>query len=187
MEEKIVYFEKPGEVNTPEVLSLVKERAKEREITTIVVASTRGETAKAAADVFEGSGIKLVVVPWQYGFGEPHPFPRELVAELEVKGHEVHFGTMLFHTEDLYGTDTPKTMANLLRIFGQGTKVCVEIIMMACDGGCIEVGEKVIAVAGSAFGADTAVVATASPSNKLTGLRIHEIICKPLLVRKKAD
>jgi hypothetical protein len=187
MEEKIVYFEKPGEVNTPEVLSLVKERAKEREITTIVLASTRGETARAAADALEGSGIKLVVVPWQYGFGEPNPFPRELVAELEGKGHKVHFGTMLFHTEDFYGINTPKAMANLLRIFGQGTKVCVEIIMMACDGGCIEAGEKIIAVAGSHIGADTAVVASASPSNKLTRLRIHEIICKPLLVRKKTD
>jgi hypothetical protein len=187
MEEKIVYFEKPGEVNTFEVLSLVKERAKEREISKIILASTRGETARAAAETFEGSGIKLVVVPWQYGFGEPNPFPRELVVELEGKGHKVHFGTMLFHTEDFYGMDTPKAMANLLRIFGQGTKVCVEIIMMACDGGCIEAGEKVIALAGSAFGADTAVVASASPSNKVTGLRINEIICKPLLVRKKAD
>lgn len=187
MEERIVYFEKPGEANTPEVLSLVNDRARERQITTVVLASTRGETARAAVEALEGTGIKLVVVPWQYGFGEPHPFPRELVAELEKKGHKVHFGTMLFHTEDLYGTDTPKAMANLLRIFGQGTKVCVEIIMMACDGGCIEAGERIIAVAGSAFGADTAVVATASPSNKLTRLRIHEIICKPHLVSKKSD
>jgi hypothetical protein len=71
-------------------------------------------------------------------------------------------------------------MANLLRIFGQGIKVCVEIIMMACDGGCITIGEKVIAVAGAGAGADTAIVATASPSTKMTGLRVHEIICKPL-------
>ena len=92
--------------------------------------------------------------------------------------------------DDLYGIKTPQVMANLLRIFGQGTKVCVEIIMMACDGGCIEAGETVIAVAGTGGagrGADTAVVATAAPSTKLTRLRIHEIICKPLLLREKAD
>jgi hypothetical protein len=87
---------------------------------------------------------------------------------------------MLFHTEDFYGTKTPQVMANLLRIFGQGIKVCAEIIMMACDGGCVEIGEKVIAVAGSGAGADTAVVATTSSSTKMGGLRIHEIICKPL-------
>ncbi len=184
MEERITYFEKPGEVNTSEVLSLVKERALARGITKIVLASTRGETAKAAMDAFEGSGLKLIVVPWQYGFGDTNPFPPELVIELESKGHKVHFGTMLFHTETLYGSKTPEVMANMLRIFGQGTKVIVEIIMMACDGGCIDWGETVIAIAGSASGADTAVVATAAPSTKLSKIRIHEIICKPSLVKK---
>lgn len=184
MEEKIVYFEKKGESNTPQVLALVKERAQARGIKKVVLASTRGETAKAAAKAFEGSEVHLVVIPWQYGFGDTQPFPQELVNELQANGHRVHFGTMLFHTEDLYGNNTPRTMANLLRIFGQGTKVCVEIIMMACDGGCVEPGEQIIVMAGSATGADTAVVATASPSAKLTGIRIHEIICKPLLIPK---
>ena len=187
MEERIVYFEKTGKVNTPQVLSLVKERGKARAIRRVVLASTRGETARALAEAFEGLGIELVVIPWQFGFRDTHPFPRELVTELEVKGHQVHFGTMLFHTDDLYGTKTPQVMANLLRIFGQGIKVCVEIIMMACDGGCIEAGETVIAVAGTAGGADTAVVATAAPSTRLTRLRIHEIICKPLLMSEKSD
>ena len=181
MEERIVYFEKQGKVNTPQVLSLVKERAQARAIRKVVLASTRGETARASVEAFEGSGLALVVIPWQFGFKDrQQPFPPELVAELKAKGHQVHFGTMLFHTEDLYGIKTPTVMANLLRIFGHGTKVCVEIIMMACDGGCIEAGENVIAVAGTAAGADTAVVATASPSTRLTGLCIHEIICKPL-------
>jgi hypothetical protein len=122
----------------------------------------------------------MVVIPWQFGFEGKQPFPQELVSELQGKGHRVHFGTMLFHTEDLYGIETPRVMANLLRILGQGMKVCVEIIMMATDGGCIEQGEKVIAVAGSGAGADTAVVASAAPSTKIKALRIHEIICKPL-------
>ena len=187
MEETIVYFETQGKVNTPQVLSLVKERAQARSIRKVVLASTRGETAKASVETLDELGLKLVVIPWQFGFRDTQPFPRELVTELEEKGHQVHFGTMLFHTEDLYGIKTPQVMANLLRIFGQGTKVCVEIIMMACDGGCIEAGETVIAVAGTAAGADTAVVATAAPSTKLNRLRIHEIICKPLLVRKAAD
>jgi len=180
MEEKIIYFEKPGKENTTNVIRLIKERAQARGIKKVVLASTRGDTARAVAVSFEGTGLHLVVIPWQYGFRDTQPFPQELVAELQGKGHRVHFGTMLFHTEDLYGIRTPQVMANLLRIFGQGIKVCVEIIMMACDGGCIEIGEKVIAVAGAAAGADTAIVATASPSNKMTGLRVHEIICKPL-------
>ena len=179
MEEKITYFEKPGKENTADVIQLIKERAQARGIKKVVVASTRGDTAKAVAKFFEGTDLRLVVIPWQCGFRDTQPFPQELVAELQGKGHRVHFGTMLFHTDDLYGIRTPQVMANLLRIFGQGIKVCVEIIMMACDGGCIELGEKVIAVAGSGAGADTAIIATASSSTKMTGLRVHEIICKP--------
>jgi len=180
MKEEITYFEKPGRENTAEVIELVKEKARARGISKVVLASTRGGTARAAAEACEGTDLHLVVVPWQFGFGDQQPFPQELVTELEGKGHRVHFGTMLFHTEDLYGTKTPNVMANLLRIFGQGIKVCVEITMMACDGGRIEQGERIIAVAGSKGGADTAVVASAAPSNKLSALHIHEIICKPL-------
>jgi uncharacterized protein len=46
MEEKIVYFDKPGKGNTPEVIKLVKERAQARGINQFVVASTRGSTAR---------------------------------------------------------------------------------------------------------------------------------------------
>jgi len=180
MEEKIVYFEKPGKENTMNVIQLIKERAQARGIRRIVLASTRGDTARIAAASLEGTGLHLIVIPWQFGFRDTQPFPQELVVELQKKGHQVHFGTMLFHTEDLYGSRTSQAMANLLRTFGQGIKVCVEILMMACDGGCVEIGEKVIAVAGTGAGADTAVVATASTSNRIMGLRIQEIICKPL-------
>lgn len=181
MEEKIVYFEIPGEDNTETVLALVKERAEARNIGKIVLASTRGHTARAAVKAFEGTGLKLVVIPWSFGAVKEHPFPLEIKTELEEKGHQVHFSTMLFHTGDLYGSQTPTIMANLLRIFAQGFKVAVEILMMACDGGCVAGKEKVIVVAGTARGADTAVVATAAPSLRWTKLRIHEIICKPLM------
>jgi len=180
MEEKIVYFETAGTENTAEVLKLVKERAQSRGINQIVLASTRGDTARAAVDAFDGSGLSLVVIPHQFGFGERQRFPQELVSELEGKGHRVHFGTMLFHTDDFYRVRSPYLMATLLRTFCQGIKVCVEIMLMACDGGIIEQGAQVIAVAGTGAGADTAVVATAATSTKLTDLHIHELICKPL-------
>jgi hypothetical protein len=123
----------------------------------------------------------MVVVPHQYGFGPGRQrFPAELKTELEKKGHHVHFGTMLFHTEGFYGTTTPTVMAIILRTLCQGMKVAVEIILMATDSGCITAGERVIAVTGTGRGSDTAVVATAATSNKLHELHITEIICKPL-------
>jgi len=182
MEEKIVYFEKPGKENTVEVIRLVKERAQSREINRFVVASTRGDTARNFLKALNGTDHRLVIVPWQFGFkGEDQPFPKELVSELQAKNHQVHFGTMLFHTTEFYGTSAPQAMANLLRTFGQGTKVCLEILLIACDGGCIRIGEKVIVVAGTGSGADTALVATAASTAKLGSLRIHEIICKPIM------
>ena len=182
MEEKIVYFEKPGKENTPEVIKLVLERAKSRNINRIVLASTKGFAAKSFLEAVEGKDIQLVVVPWQFSLkDEGNQFPQELINELHEKKHMVHFGTMLFSANDLYGTNTPKALANILRVIGQGMKVCVEITMMACDGGCIKMGEKVIVVAGTHSGADFAVVATAAPSSKVPSLQINEIICKPIL------
>ncbi len=95
MEEKIVYFEKPGKDNTEATLLLAAERAKDRGIKKIVLASTRGDTARLAAERWANTGIKMVVVPHQYGFIAGQRFPPELVAELAGQGHTVHFGTML--------------------------------------------------------------------------------------------
>jgi uncharacterized protein len=180
IEEKIVYFEKPGQQNTKTTLDLALARAKARGIGKIVLASTTGETALIAADFFSGSGIKLVVVPHQYGFRPGQRFPEALVKDLEEKGHRVYFGTMLFHTDDLYGSKVPSIMAMLLRAFCQGIKVVIEILLMTTNGGCVEAGEKVVVVAGTGRGADTAVVAIAAPSSRLHELHITEIICKPL-------
>lgn len=185
LEEKIVYFEAPGRRNTEETLRLVAERAKARGINKIVLASTRGDTARLAAERYADSGIKMVVVPHQYGFRQEQPFSPELVSELEQQGHCVHFGTMLFHTDGLYGTRAPRAMATLLRTFCQGMKVCVETILMAVDGGRVATGENVIAVTGTGRGADTAVVAIAAPSTNLSELHITEIICKPLQTRQR--
>ncbi len=180
MEEKIVYYERPGKSHTEETLRLAIERAQARGITTMVVASTVGDTARAAAAAVAGTGIKLVIVPHQFGFTETQRFPRELVEELERQGHRVHFGTMLFHTDGFYGSGTPEAMAMILRTIGQGIKVCVETVLMAADGGLLAHGERVVAVSGTARGADTATVAIASTSTALQDLHITEIICKPL-------
>jgi hypothetical protein len=185
LEEKIVYFEEPGPVNTETTLRLAQERAGARGMKKVVLASTTGETARLAAKLWAKSGIeKIVVVPHQYGFMFGQRFPAELVSELTGQGHAVHFGTMLFHTEHFYGMNTPTVMASLLRTFCQGMKVCVEIVLMAVDGGHVAVGEVVVVVAGSGRGSDTAVVAVAAPSTHLGDLHITEIICKPLQTKQ---
>ena len=181
MDATITYFEETGPANTAAVLALVKKRAAAGDIGKIVLASTRGDTARQASAAFADTSIKLIVIPHQYGFGERVQFDMDLATELERAGHRVHWATMLFHTDDLYGTHAPSALANMLRTFGQGMKVCLEILLMAADGGLVERGAQTIVVAGSGRGADTAVLATASTSNRLSEVRIHEILCKPIL------
>jgi hypothetical protein len=181
LKETIVYFEEPGQQNTQATLDLALERARARGINKVVIASTRGETALLAARIFAGTGIKMVVVPHQYGFlRDGQRFPEERIPELEKQGHRVYFGTMLFHTDDFYGSKVPSMLAMVLRTFCQGMKVVHEILLMATNGGCVAAGEKVIVIAGTGRGADTAVVAIAAPSTRLHELHITEIICKPL-------
>ena len=186
MEEKIVYFEKPGIGNTEETLRLAIERAKARGITKIVIASTRGDTARLAAERLAGTGITMVVIPHQYSFGREQRFPQELVESLKKQGHHVHFATSLFATENLYGSSIPRVMAFLLRTFSQGMKVCVEMILMVVDGGFVACGEQVISIAGTGRGADTAIVVQAAASSDLSNLHITEIICKPLQTKQRA-
>jgi hypothetical protein len=181
MESKIVYFEERKPENTEITFKLVAERLQELAINKIVLASTTGATARKALDFFKDKGVQLIVVPHQFDFiRKEHVFPQELVKILRESGHEVHFGTMLFHTDALYGSNAPTVMANLLRCFCQGIKVCFEMILSVTDAGLVKSGEKVIVIAGTAQGADTALVMQAGSSQHIRNLRVNEILCKPL-------
>jgi uncharacterized protein len=181
MESRITYFETISPENTAKTFELAKARAVELGIKKIIIASTTGATARAALEFFKDDGITLVIIPHQFGFiRKVNAFPPELVKEMQDAGHHVHFSTMLFHTDALYGTSAPTLMANLLRCFSQGVKVCFEIVMMATDGGLASNGEDVIAIAGTGRGSDTSLVMQASSSQEMTKLRAREILCKPL-------
>jgi len=181
MDGKVVYFEGMAPENTDVTFRLVQDRTKALGIKKLVLASTTGATARKAMDFFKNDGVQLVVVPHQWDFYRPvNPFPQELIKTLREAGHEVHFGTMLFHTDSLYVSTAPTLLANLLRCFSQGVKVCFEIVLMATDAGLLQSQERVIAVAGTGKGSDTALVMQAASSQHCNKLRVNEILCKPL-------
>jgi hypothetical protein len=181
VESKVVYFEERTPENTATTFRLVRERLQGRGITKLVLASTTGATAQQALEFFADDGCQLIVVPHQWDFHrETNPFPQELVQTLRQAGHEVHFATMLWHTDSLYESQVPILMANLLRCFSQGVKVCFEIVLMVTDAGLVKSGERVIAIAGTGRGSDTALVMQAASSQHLKNLRVNEILCKPL-------
>jgi hypothetical protein len=202
VERKVVLFEKPGKEHTEATLKIALEAAKERGIDTVLVSSTAGYTAEKAAEMFKGSGLKLVVVTHQTGYREPgvQLFPDELREKLNKQGVEVVTCTdVLTGTVDvgMSRQRPPKTepldarlpyilpptnvvIANTLRLFSQGVKVCAEIAMMAVDCNAVPSGETVVSVAGSHVGADTAMVLTAAESSRIRDMKLHEIVCKPL-------
>jgi hypothetical protein len=180
MEDQIVYFERPGRENTATTFEAVDRALSEMGIRKVVLASTRGDTARFAMDRYAGQDVRLIVVPHQYGFGPGQRFPQDLVERAEQEGHAVYFGTMLFHQEKLFGIGPAQWVADFLRAFCQGVKVCVEILLMAGNGGLVDQGEQVVVVSGTGRGADTALVMTGATSTDLKGMHISKILCKPL-------
>jgi len=70
-------------------------------------------------------------------------------------------------------------IANTLRIFGQGVKVCIEMALMASDAGLVMSGHAVMCVAGTSSGADTAVVLIPANAQRFFDLKIVEMVCRP--------
>lgn len=187
IEAKTVYFEKPGGDNTEAALNLAKQRADALGIKTVVIASTRGNTAVRAMDVFKN--MKVIVVGWSTGFREPNvqPFTEENRKIVLSKGGTVLTATHVFaglSRATLTKHNTPGTgdlIADVLRIFGMGTKVSCEISMMAADAGLVRTDEEIIAVGGTGRGADTALVLNPVNAQNFFDLKIKEVVCKPRL------
>ncbi len=180
-----VYFEKAGKENTRVCLEIAKKAFEERGIKHVVVASTFGDTGLLAAELFRGCGANLVIVTHNVGFREPGKLEMspQTRAQIESLGARVYTGTMVFRNlgtaiRELLHYSQQDLVANTLRLFGQGVKVCVEIALMACDAGLIP-PEDVITVAGTARGADTVAIIRAMPSNKFFSLKVREILAKP--------
>ena len=181
------YFEKPGKQNTDRTLEIAKQRADELGIRTVIVASTRGETGVRAAK--ELQGYNVIVVTHSAGFSEPNT--QELTEEnrtaIEAAGGQVltcqnAFGGVNRAVRKKLGTYmNDEIIAHTLRTFGEGTKVCLEIAVMAADAGLVQVGEPCIAVAGTGRGADTALVLVPANAQDFFDLRVMQVLAKPRL------
>lgn len=177
-------FDRPGRENTDETLRIARERARERSIDEIVVASTNGDTAFKAAGVFDG--CRITVVTYHCGFREPFQsvMGDDVRKELEAKGMRVVSATHALSGVERsvagkYGGVYPSLLiADTLRLFGHGTKVAVEIAVMAADAGCLT-GADIVSIGGTSRGADAALVLKPAGQSHLFDMRIREVICKP--------
>lgn len=179
-----MYFEKPGKVNTEQTLKLAYARGKELGLNEVVLASTKGDTAFQALTVFED--FQITAVTYHSGFRES--FKNEMSADarrsLKAKGVNVVAATHALSgversiANKFSGLYPVLLIADTLRRFGQGTKVAVEVSIMAADAGVLS-GKDIIAIGGSSRGADTALVLKPVNQSDFFDLRIREIICKP--------
>ncbi len=185
VERKVVYFETPGSHNTQSVLKLAKDYAEAEGISYIVVASTTGETGAKAAQIFKG--FNVVVVTHHVGFREPgvHELNEEFRQQILNPGAKILTSTHALSSAERamrkrFGTLQPlELIAHALRLMGEGTKVCVEIVLMAADAGLIPADKDIIAIAGTGGGADTALVIKPANASTFFDLRVREVIAKP--------
>ena len=184
------YFDKPGPVNTADAARFAIERAKELKLKTIVVASSSGETARVFFDAMKGTGLSLVVVTHVMGFTKAGEweFSEKTAQELRKEGVKIVTGThalsglerALSKSPKVGGASRTEAIAEALRrVIAVGLKVAVECVLIAADQGAIRIDEEVIAVGGTASGADTVCVIRPAYTASFFDLQVREIVAMP--------
>jgi hypothetical protein len=183
------YFKKPGSQNTRAVMEIAGARAEVLGIHTVLVATCSGKTAFEALEVL-GTGKKIIAVTHVAGFREPNhqELSQDTRRQLESRGIKVltcqhafgGVGRAVRNKLSTYQID--EIIAFTLRTFGEGTKVAIELALMAADAGFIRTDEDVISIGGTGKGADTALVLQPANSFRLFDLKIKQVICKPAIL-----
>ena len=189
MQKIITYFDEPGKANTDECLDIVDKAIDEFSYKHVVVASTNGDTGVLFAERLKDKNINLIVVTHSYGFKGPNTI--ELTDDTRKRiidaGAQIYTGTMITHSletalaKQFSGVYPTLLVAQTLRRFGEGIKVCCEMIMMATDAGLIPEGEEIITIAGTGHGADAVTIIRSAASKRFFDLRVLEILAKPRL------
>lgn len=180
-----VYFTNPGGKNSKRTLEIAAKRAEELGIQNVVVASSSGRTGVLAAELFKVEN--LVIVTHSTGFMEPdyQEFQQESRTIIEGAGARIltcqhALGGVGRAVRKKLGTyELEEIIAYTLRIFGEGTKVAIEITLMAADAGFVSTHEPCIAVGGTARGVDTAILLHPANAQTFFDLRVMEILAKP--------
>lgn len=185
-ETPVIYFNEPGPRDTGQVIECVRRRAKELNIKVVLLASVSGATALKARQILDPE-IRIIAVSHVTGFVKPdhQEMPPEVRQELISKGISVLTAQHAFGgvgrgiRKQLGAYQVDEIIAYTLRIFGQGTKVAIELALMAADAGLVRTDEDVISVAGTGKGVDTALVLQPANSADFLKLKVKEVICKP--------
>lgn len=183
-----MYFEKPGKQNTKDTLESAVKVARQRGIWTIVVPTSKGNTIDELFKL-DIHGINIVCVTHVNGFKEHgvQEISQEKLELFKSKGIKVVTTTHVLSgaerglSRKFGGVNPVEIVAHSLRMLGQGTKVAVEVAVMALDSGVIGYMEPIIALGGTGVGVDTALIMRTAHGSNILDCKIDEFICKPIL------
>jgi len=196
MERRVLYFPDYGEQNTTAVIECVAHRLREGDLSTVVVATSTGKTALAFAEALMNQPIvRLVAVgnPPGSRYERITPDNRQKLAAMGVTIVDyAPYGLASIQGdahENMYrALDLLVVVADIWRMTGgQGLKVAMEVGLMAANVGVVPAGERIIAVGGTASGADTAIVMKTAysldifSSDPARRPDLLEFLCTPLV------
>ncbi|MGY5858434.1 MAG: pyruvate kinase alpha/beta domain-containing protein [Candidatus Thorarchaeota archaeon] len=187
MKVETYHFNEASQNVTDHVISLVEKfLVANPTIKHVIAATTEGKTGVAVARTFKNYDV--IIVSHQTGFAEPNEneLKEEHRAEIIKEGAHVLTTTHALAgvprgiRRELGTWQATEIIAVAYRTFGQGTKVCAEIAMMAADAGLVPVDTDVVCIAGTGRGADTAWVVQPANTQAFPKLRMRACICKPV-------
>ncbi len=186
-----LHWDSPGPERTKETLEAAIATARDKGLKWLVVPSTTGQTAKIAAGMIP-EDMGLIIVTHVQGYKTPgeSEMDASIREDLKERGIAVLTTTHLLAnveraiTRGFGGLYPGGIVSATLRMFGQGTKVCVEIATMVLDAGLVPYGEDIVVCGGTGRGLDTALIMQPAHSHVFFEGEIREVIAKPRRVKK---
>ncbi|MEK6727088.1 MAG: hypothetical protein AABY28_00230 [Candidatus Omnitrophota bacterium] len=157
------------------ILKPAIDAAKKNNISTLVIASTTGNTALKLLELVKGQNLQMIVVTHDEGkptqerrFNED--IRKALLAnKAVVYTHNPRMVLLRKIIGKVFGRlGFPRWYVHLSEVkekYGTGVKVCHIIVQMLREGGVLG-DEKVVAIAGTKTGADSAAIFSVATKNK---------------------
>jgi len=193
------YFLQEGRDNLLRTMRMSFHAALGHKIEKVVIFTARGDGVKLAVDEFltrpEYEHMKVIGVTFPIGKTFTGKDKKEFKVEIPTDLDEyfrnrrpVPIPIVRAHLPfDPISSPYPKggalaqslsLVGDALNMFGGGMSLCVQAVLLACDGGHVRLGEHVVSLA-----SDCAILAQATSTRRmLEELIIREIICKPAIL-----
>ena len=134
---------------------------------------------------------QIIIVTHAYVAGLKNDMSEEVRKQIESRAYRVITAAHALSAGErgmstvFKGVYPLEIVAHTLRMMGQGTKVCVEIGLMAVDNGAVESGKPVVCIGGTGRGEDTVCIISPAPSADLFKTKVNEFLCKPELLEEE--